>query len=375
MKKLTKARTQLIIHHGFFGTLLLQTSLIERPDIKTMATDGTHIYYNAQFVEGMTHEHTLGVFVHEVLHIILCHHTRRGHRDPKKWNIACDYVINPMVRDAGFTLPQGALFDPRFEGLSAEVVYDMLPDSQDSGVASDPGGCGEVLDAAAPSDKDGLAKAEQDVQIKMRQAAMVARKAGAVPASLERVIEQALAPAVDWREQLHPWIDATAKQDVSWLRPNKRYAYQGIILPSQLSDGISHLVLAIDTSGSINKDALAAFASEITELFDGGMIQQITVLYADTEVQRVDTFTTGDELKIEATGGGGTDFRDTMQWVAENAADAAGLIYFTDLEVSEFGDEPPCPVLWSVWGDQRNFERLAKKAPFGDAIFINEHRS
>ena len=48
--------------------------------------------------------------------------TRRGNRNPARWNMACDYSINPIPLDAGLTLPKDVLIDNRFRGLSAERI-------------------------------------------------------------------------------------------------------------------------------------------------------------------------------------------------------------------------------------------------------------
>jgi predicted metal-dependent peptidase len=68
----------------------------------------------------------LGWASHEVMHPALQHHTRRGGRNPRGWNMACDYAISPMLVDAGLTLPKDVLLDNRFWGMSAERIYNLL---------------------------------------------------------------------------------------------------------------------------------------------------------------------------------------------------------------------------------------------------------
>jgi predicted metal-dependent peptidase len=60
----------------------------------------------------------------------LQHHTRRGGRNPRRWNMACDYAINPMLLDAGLTLPKDVLLDNRFRGMSAERIYNLLEEEE-----------------------------------------------------------------------------------------------------------------------------------------------------------------------------------------------------------------------------------------------------
>jgi predicted metal-dependent peptidase len=75
------------------------------------------------FVETLNAAELAGVLAHEVMHPALQHHTRRGDRDQKRWNMACDYAINPLLLDAGLTLPKDVLIEYRFCGMSAERIY------------------------------------------------------------------------------------------------------------------------------------------------------------------------------------------------------------------------------------------------------------
>ena len=52
-------------------------------------------------------------------------------RDRKRWNMACDYAINPLLLDAGLTLPKDVLIDHRFRGMSAERIYNLIEEQQD----------------------------------------------------------------------------------------------------------------------------------------------------------------------------------------------------------------------------------------------------
>src|SRR5215469_17871986 len=89
--RIQKARTTLLLDHPFFGTLLFRLGGKPSSSIATMATDGVSLLYNPQFVETLNAAELAGVLAHEVMHPALQHHTRRGDRDKKGWNIACDY--------------------------------------------------------------------------------------------------------------------------------------------------------------------------------------------------------------------------------------------------------------------------------------------
>src|SRR6478735_4929155 len=124
-RKLTRARTQLLLNQPFFGTLCLRLKLVPG-ELPTMATDGRRIVYDPAFVDELTPAELEAVLAHEVLHCALGHHCRRGVRDPQLWNEAADLAINPILIGNGFTLPAGALLDPGFHDLSAEEIYARL---------------------------------------------------------------------------------------------------------------------------------------------------------------------------------------------------------------------------------------------------------
>jgi predicted metal-dependent peptidase len=128
--RMTRARAQLIQSQPFFGSLAMRLLLIERQDIETLATDGKHLFYRPGFLDELDEDLTRFGVAHEVLHCALGHHTRRGGRDPKQWNIACDYVINQMLYVAGFKMPNWVYRDQKYNGLNAEQVYRLLEEQE-----------------------------------------------------------------------------------------------------------------------------------------------------------------------------------------------------------------------------------------------------
>ena len=124
--RIQKARTSLILDHPFFGSLLFRLKGRECRSIQTMATDGVSLFYNPEFVETLNAATLAGTLAHEVMHPALHHHVRRSGRNLKRWNVACDFAINPLLVDAGLSLPDGVLIDNRFRGMSAEQIYNLL---------------------------------------------------------------------------------------------------------------------------------------------------------------------------------------------------------------------------------------------------------
>jgi predicted metal-dependent peptidase len=376
-KRLTRARSALIIDQPFFGVLALHLEAIRDDSIPTMATDGTRLLWSADFVAELTDAEIKGVLAHEVLHNAYRHHTRRQARDPRLWNVAADYAINRDLLAAGFTLPKGRLYDPRFGEAGAEEIYSRLqreaPAAPKSGqpgagkggpAGADPGRCGAVIDAAGSPDE--RAAADRKWELATRQALAVAKAAGALPGYLKRLADALDKPRVDWRDVLRRFVDSVAHRDYSWTRPNRRHVGRGVILPGWIADGVEHVVCAVDTSGSVTDSTLSAFAAEIGGILDDGAVSRVTVLYADTKVRAIETFEQGDRVRLAGTGGGGTDFRDTFRTIARDHADASAVVYLTDLAVTHFGDEPACPVLWAHVGPESRIPPV----PFGEVVHV-----
>ena len=129
--------TELLRKQPFFGSLVLRLPL--RPDAtrETLATDGHEIRYSPRWV-AETDSHVIETaMARVVMACALKHHTRRGERDPERWQIASQLVTHALIRDAGFTLPPDA---EAWEDLTVEQAYDRLPEpgDDDSGDEGDP---------------------------------------------------------------------------------------------------------------------------------------------------------------------------------------------------------------------------------------------
>lgn len=392
--KMTKARAGLILDHPFFGSLALRQPLTEDPGIETLATNGTQIIYNPDFVDGLSLDETKGVIAHEVMHVACAHHARRGNRNHSKWNMAGDYVINPILTDAGFTLPDGALNDPAFKGMSADEIYAKLPDNHNGGGQGgsqgggqsghpggdgiqgqgknnqDPGGCGEVQDApgkgGGKATAQELAEAEQQAKIDVAQAAQQAKAMGSLPAGIERMLEDMLAPKLPWRDLLRRFMDQATKTDYSWMPPNRRFIHQGLYLPSFESEDLGEVIIAVDTSGSVSHNEVRQFAGEISAILEEFQGVQATVIYCDTRVASVEEFSHDDlPVSLHPAGGGGTDFRPPFEWVSQNGRAPMAMLYFTDMCCNRFPDPPPYPVMWV-----KTSNSYMKAPPFGEVIEI-----
>ena len=128
LKKLTAARTQLILERPFLGALVLRLPLIEATGTwcTSSATDARSIYYSPAYMAPLTLSQVQFVLAHEALHCGLAHFARREHRDIERWNIACDHAVNPLLVEEGLALPPDALYNEEYAGLSAEEIYPLI---------------------------------------------------------------------------------------------------------------------------------------------------------------------------------------------------------------------------------------------------------
>jgi predicted metal-dependent peptidase len=389
-ERIRKARTALLLDHPFFGSLLFRLKSEEDRSVPTMATNGVVLRYNPAFVDTLNAATLAGVLAHEVMHPALQHHTRRAKRDPRRWNEACDYAINPLLLDAGLSLPDDVLVDSRFRGMSAEQIYnlrkaetqpqsdDQIKSEQNSGTDSNDsagdgnesrtpsvpesqGGIGQVIDA--PEAADDMASSEEqerDWEIAVNQAVTVAQQAGKAPAGLKRTLEGAAEAQLDWRELLRRlWFD-TIPADSSWMRPNRRHIWSGLYLPGVVREGTGEIAIAVDCSGSVNARQLRLFEAEIRSILEGQRPERVHVLYFDAEVHKVDTYAAGEMLHLDPVGGGGTDFGPCFDWLNEHGIRPQTMVFLTDLYGAFPESAPDYPVIWASTG--------SRQAPFGSVI-------
>lgn len=358
MRDVSLARTKMVLGKDaksvFFATLALRLEAGVDWSIDTAATDGRRLLVNPEWFAKLPRDQQLGVVAHEVMHPAMGHHARRGSRTAKRWNIACDAAINPLLRDAGFVLPPEGVFpgvcpfNKLPVGLSAEEYYVRLPADEEDGRGSDPGGCGEVMEAA--EDPAAQTQAIADWQVAVAQAHQAAKQRGTLPAGLQRLVDETLQPVVDWRNVLREFVRSQAKNDYSWSRPNRRFVHLGIYLPSLHSEQIGDIVIAVDTSGSIGSDMLNAFAAECEGILSAYDCS-VSIVYCDCEVQHVQQWRSTDgPLVLEPRGGGGTSHVPVWQWLSEQADTPECVICLTD-GMTDFGSDPGVPVLWCLTQD------------------------
>ena len=374
--KMTKARADLISIQPFFGTLALRLALapIDHPEIPVMATDGVSLFYKPDAIKEMPQQQVMGVVAHEVLHCAFQHMYRRRYRDFEKWNKACDYVINAILLQEGFSLPKARLFNRKYSDMSAEEVYEKLPNEPSgNGQGNSPGewDFGSSLDPALSDPATGKTQsasavkaAAKDWEIATKQAAHISKQQGNLPGNLAELIEELLAPQIPWREQLWRFFSQRKPDRISWNRPNRRLIHAGIYLPSRRFVPTGDIVVAVDTSGSISERELQHFASEFNEIHRTLRPRKTWVLDIDTEIHSIEEYTEYDVPTFEMRGRGGACFEPVFDWIKKENITPDAVVYLTD----GYATFPPpildYPVLWIITNHD-------VKPPWGEHLILD----
>jgi predicted metal-dependent peptidase len=352
MDHMTKAKAQLVMDQPFFASLLLGMPMEEDNRIPTMATNGEWIKYNKKFMETLTLQQTLFILAHEVLHCVFQHMHRREARNHNKWNIAADYVINDLlVKDGIGSMPPMGLLNPQLviDGKgTTEGVYNLLPDSDESKQAGEPGqgGSMDVVDDAS-QDQAEMSQKMEEMKVKIVQAQNAAKIAGKLSANLQRLIGDYIKTTVDWRAILRNFITQRAKVDLSYAKPKRRFLAEDIYLPSLSGEALGTIVVAIDCSGSVSPELLKKFAGEVKGIIEDTAPEMTHVIYFDSEVLRQDNFSRDEEFQVYPVGGGGTAFSPIFKSIEKQGIEPACCVVLTDLYCSDYGPQPGYPVLFA----------------------------
>lgn len=386
LQRLTALRMELLELHPFWGHLLVQVQLVPAPGLPSFAaTDCVRtIWFNPHWTQKLTLRQLGFVLAHEIGHHVLESLGRARGRNPHLWNCATDYAINRMVAaipgtEPGTPLyqrPDGhyrdigqidILFEPRYDGLVAEAIYLHLLENPPNWLMQplavclpgQPGqgddtvtvqGHGGGLDVHLPA---GLSDADRELLQERVRGAVAAwwqsERRGDVPRGLERAIDQMRPGRVPWQRLLARFVgQATARDDYSMARPNRRYLLEDMVVPGLWSEQVGQVVVAVDTSGSMTPQLLAQAAGELAALYQE--IPEVMVITADAKVQQV---VQARDLPVFLAqrrwkGGGGTDHRPVFAWLAEKRIVPELFVGITDLFTAVPERRPGFPVLWVV---------------------------
>lgn len=364
--RLTKAHISLMQNKltvAYSGILMVGKSTVDN-NVPTACTNGRDKIYGRAFVDSLTDQELRGIVLHESKHCMYQHlftWRKLYEEDAQLANQACDFVINLEIEDLDkskqfIKLPDGALVDEKYRGLDSGEVFKLLKQDREDGGS----GAGKPMDkhdwdgaeALDPAEKEALGK---EIESAVRTGALLAGKQGG---TVDRSFEAVMQSKVDWKEQLREFVSAVCagKGDSTWAKPNRRWLQQDMYLPSQVSESIGSICIAVDTSGSISGSDIAKALSELVAICDTCTPERVDLLYWDTAVAAHEVyFEDGYDGLVSSTkpaGGGGTTIQCVPDYIHDKGLKPQCVVVITDGYCSGWGEAWESPVLWVLVGNK-----------------------
>ena len=397
LEKIQKAKARLMLDHPYFGTIASALKLEQNNELLTFSSDGEALRYNSEYIDRLNVAEVEFVMANGAMHAVLKHQHRSTGRTQWLWQTATDYVVNSMLVKNGMQLPEYANYEHKFDGMYAEEVYQMLRDE----MMDDSFGMEEQIEQIMEDDsvhnenlqmqKENIESPEaeetkqdqnskdkeessstpspnpealsEELKEQFEQIFQKLNRQGTLPKDLNLVVPEYFSYKVDWREFLYGYIASYAKSTYSFVPPNMKYLYRGIYLPS-LSSDLLRIVIAIDTSGSVDETLLSTFLGEVNSIMQSYPNYEIDLLTADAKIQSHKVFLPGENLEYEVSGGGGTDFRPVFEYIDQQINYPTLLLYFTDGMGTFPAMEPSYDVMWIMPEEM--------DVPFGEVMVLED---
>jgi predicted metal-dependent peptidase len=398
-RKLQKAKITVMRNPKFAllqGVMMVGRTYIN-DYIPTACTNGKDESYGRAFVKKLSDKELAFVIAHEAGHKMYRHLStwKKLHdEDARLANSAMDYVINLMLKDLDpnesvIAMPRlqeavgkhkkgdfMGLIDERFRGMNTKQVFDILKQEKED---DDGDGEGDGFDDHDWEGAQNLTDEEKkelarEIDQAIRQGLIAHQKhIGKGGAGLDRELGDLLAPKVDWREVLREFVKATCsnKDTSSWRRVNRRFLSTGTYMPSMIGEKVGHLVVAIDTSGSIGGPELDEFLSEVKGIAEEVSPECVDLIYWDGDVAAHEKYEGAEVSNIVSStkprGGGGTDPSCVSKYLKDENIKPEAIIVLTDGYVPNWGSDWTAPIMWVISGGNKS-----AVAEHGKTIYLED---
>jgi predicted metal-dependent peptidase len=328
--------------------------------IATACTDGYNMAFGDDFCLKQSEKGLRFIVCHEVLHIL-----KRDvyvlmslfKKNPDIANRAADYTNNAdlVAMDPKKTFLDWDLVDIQIclnterwpSGTSPFVVFRDLMEDQDKG---EPDTGDQPLDE---HDFDGAAGQSPEEQQKRQKEIDRSDEQGKVAEKRmkESDGETSIGDGEGGRirksrfaDTIVPWGDvltielsqiAQGHDSTTFGRVNRRHASnRRTVLPANISERIGRILVACDTSASVDEKKHALHMGGTAQIFQSLRPSGVDVLYWGTSIERHEEY---DEFDIEdfahstkPTGKGGTKLQCVKEWIDQCDTDFEAIIVFTD---------------------------------------------
>lgn len=339
---LDRAVKTLLIREPFYGLFLLNLNRYygDKCDTACVCRNGinTELCVNKKFWDTLSDDEQLAVLHHELNHILFKHITSSEYfGDHDKFNKAADLETNsyiPVLQKDPYYYP--ARFNLE-NNKGTKFYYENLPDEPDQS-QDDSGNSYDPNDSHASwKDFQDLSDAEKelvnqqiDYQAK-NTAEHVQKLIGSIPGELKEYLDSLfkIKPQVfNWKAYFRRVIGnlITSELYLTRMRPSRRFPdSRGVKFKRK-----PHVLVGVDTSGSVNDKELEDFFSEIYYLWKSGV--KVTIAQVDTKIEHIEEY--NGKFNKEIYGRGGTEFTSLINYYNERKKDFSTLVIFTDGYVS-----------------------------------------
>ena len=367
-QSLSKISKELMLKEPYYGFFLIMLNKVWRKDLPTAGVSKHNINYqlaiNEEFWTGLSDDHKMGLLKHELLHIAFGHLVSFSSFSNKKLaNVAMDMEINQYIQASW--LPEGGINIDDYAELNLDrkagcrYYYDQLlrlQDEKDKNGSTGSQAMDDLLDNIANGDIpdhstweefEDMSEAEKKLIEKQVQKILqdakeqTIKKRGTVPGEIEGliVLDEVTKAKFDWKGYLRRFTGTSTKIFTKKIRRKENYRYEDN--PGLKIKMRQHMLLAIDTSGSVSNDELTEFMNEIHHIHKAGV--DITIVQCDTSIRSIEPYKGKNDLKLH--GRGGTEFDPVLDYYNANLKKYTSLVYFTDGECYT-SVKPRNRVLW-----------------------------
>ncbi len=336
---------------------------------------GFTLYIHPAFWQSLKEEDIkAGALLHELLHWLLRHPFQATqYKNRQLFNLAADLVVNQYLRKER-RQPNIPIIDTNFPldvktPLSLSNCYNLLshiwqqPQSpaypllwrwlEDADFSSHQHWWNTSSPLIRTAWENNWQQQNKTVKLRITKEGITR-----LPEAIQRNIGVNIAQTdyLNWRKQLRMFTASSRQTRLvpTVRRPSRRYGTTpGLSVRRKQS-----LLVAVDSSGSIQQEDLALFFREVYQIWRAGA--EITVIECDDTIRHIWPYR-GQNVQ-KAQGGGGTLFDPVMQYIQSHPG-FDGLIYFTDGRAN--APVMPCsiPLLWvispgGITPDEDHYRRL-----------------
>ena len=339
---LDRAVKTLLIREPFYGLFLLNLNRYygDKCDTACVCRNGinTELCVNKKFWDTLSDDEQLAILRHELGHILFKHITSSEYfGDHNKFNKAADCEVNsyiPILQKDPYCYPAHWNLE---NNKGTKFYYENLPDELDQPQGNDGNNYDPNDSHASWKDFQDLSDTEKelvnqqiDYQAK-NTAEHVQKLIGSVPGELKEYLDSLfkIQPQVfNWKAYFRRVIGnlITSELYLTRMRPSPRFPdSRGVKFKRK-----PHVLVGVDTSGSISDKELEDFFSEIYYLWKSGV--KVTIAQVDTKIEHIEEY--NGKFNKEIYGRGGTEFTSLVNYYNEHKKDFSTLVIFTDGYVS-----------------------------------------